>query len=70
MHGVSLHAEPPNPFAEPDVEQRLRENDKTRAYMDDPGFRQKLRELAKDTKYLAKYVLYVVGRCHVACTAG
>lgn len=43
-----------NPFAAPDVEQRLKESEKTKEFMKDSKFKEKLRDLAKGPSNLAK----------------
>ena len=43
-----------NPFAAPDVAERLLKNEKTKKFMADPKFQEKLRDLAKGSSNLAK----------------
>ena len=43
-----------NPFAAPDVAERLLKSEKTKKFMADPKFQQKLRDLAKGSSNLAK----------------
>ena len=46
----------PNPFAADDVMQRLSESDKTKEFMKDPGFLEKLKHLSKDSQNLAEHM--------------
>lgn len=46
----------PNPFAGPDVKKKLRESEKTKAYMEDPAFVKIIEELEKDTQALVKHM--------------
>lgn len=46
----------PNPFAANDVIQRLNENDKTKEFMKDPSFLDKLKYLSKDSKNLVDHM--------------
>ena len=46
----------PNPFAGPQVQQKLRENEKTKAYMEDPKFVKIIEELGTDTQALVKHM--------------
>ena len=43
-----------NPFAAPDVEEKLTKSEKTKAFMEDPRFRETLKDLAKDSNNLRK----------------
>lgn len=46
----------PNPFSNPQVKQKLKQNEKTKAFMEKANFVKIIDELAKDTQSLTKYV--------------
>ena len=46
----------PNPFADPQVKQKLRDNVKTKEYMKDSSFVKIIEELTKDTGSLLKHM--------------
>ena len=57
-HSKSYHVaeDIPNPFAGPQVKQKLRGNEKTKAYMEDPSFVKIIEDLGKDTQALVKHM--------------
>ena len=46
----------PNPFADSQVKQKLRNSVKTKEYMEDSGFVKIIDELAEDTQSLVKHM--------------
>ena len=46
----------PNPFAANDVIKRLNENEKTREFMKDQGFLEKLEDLSKDSQNFVNHM--------------
>ena len=46
----------PNPFADPQAKKKLRDSEKTKKYMEDPGFVKIIDELSKDTQTLLKHM--------------